>query len=398
MNRNFARIAIYLFPFMSDILYGLFPFVCAVRAAKLGASAQQVGLLATVTGASYMISSPLVGKILTNRNAWKLMVFSGAGQLFASIMLVTFTSLGAMYILLPFVACMAAFFFVPFQIFMKAVDNENKPIVYSVGMYTFSWSFGMATGPLVSGIIMEFGKDNPGGWKYCYAVSGAIAIISSAGVILARKLSSGEEADGTDDDEDGGKEPSVNEYRNAPDLAWLGWVFCGIAMLFLFHVKAIFPKHSEVLGLSDSVKGVVLFLLSGVQAFTGLILCISRDWMYDRKKLLGFGVLGLIGAVIFSVGESPLSFYIAASMYGIFSGSFFYYFVFHSLTHPNKSARYVSINETVVGIIGLIGPFVGGVLCDQINYSASYIILGAILLGGVIFQFVTHSRNRFRLD
>ncbi|MHC4870940.1 MAG: MFS transporter [Planctomycetota bacterium] len=401
-GNSFLRIAIYLFPFLSDVLFGLFPFVCAVRAAKMGASARDVGLLATALGASYMISSPLVGRILTTGNAWILMVISGAGQLMVSVLFTVFPSLTAMYILLPLGSCMAAFFFVPFQIFMKAVDNEKKPLVYSVGMYTLSWSLGMATGPLISGFLMQyFWQNDPEGWKYCYGFSSIVAVLLVFGVFLARKFTDDNEqntdlSDPVEHEIKPDKEIQ-NNYSSAPDLAWLGWICCGIGMLVLFHIKAIYPKHSEVLGLKDSTKGMVLFLLSGVQAFTGFLLCWSKDWMFDKYKILGFGIFGVIAAGLFSVGRDPVDFYIAATLYGIYSGSFFFYFVFHSLTHPQKTTRYIAINEMVVGILGLLAPLVGGILSDEVSFKAGYQILGAVLVVGLIYQFVIHGRNSFRI-
>ena len=42
-----------------------------------------------------------------------------------------------------------AFFFTPFQYFMKLLDaNQNKSITHSTGLYTFSWSMGYALRPV----------------------------------------------------------------------------------------------------------------------------------------------------------------------------------------------------------------------------------------------------------
>ena len=84
----------------------------------------------------------------------------------------------------------------------------------------------------------------------------------------------------------------------------------------------------------------------------------------------------------------------AAVAGGIYSGSFFFYIVFHALVHKTKSVKYISINEMVVGITGFIAPVAAGFLS---GISKSYVypyLVGAILLAAMVaFQMVVHKRH-----
>ena len=77
-----------------------------------------------------------------------------------------------------------------------------------------------------------------------------------------------------------------------------------------------------------------------------------------------FSLCGVVAMTLFWYGTSTWTFYAGAFIFGIYSSAFFFYLVFHSLVHPEKSGKYVAWNEVVVGITGIAAPMVGGYLID----------------------------------
>ena len=110
-----------------------------------------------------------------------------------------------------------------------------------------------------------------------------------------------------------------------PDLAWLGWIGGGVGMILITFVRAVFPVRAEaVLHLAQSTQGVIFFLVSLSQALTGLVLCRSRYWMYRPLAISAFGLLGVLGLLVFGFGEATLALVAGAVLFGVYSGSFFF--------------------------------------------------------------------------
>jgi MFS family permease len=187
-----------------------------------------------------------------------------------------------------------------------------------------------------------------------------------------------------------------------PDLAWLQWVATGVGCLGIYSLLALLPSVGVSFAMPKSQIGSIIASLYVVQALVGLSLVCSRTWMFRPMPVMGFTVFGLVSMVGFAVSLLPaldgaevltvplrtIGLYASVACYGVFSGSFFFGLVFHSLVHPNRSAKYVAINETVVGICGVAGPLMAGTLADRFGFSAFPIVLIAMITGVMILQFV----------
>ena len=128
--------------------------------------------------------------------------------------------------------------------------------------------------------------------------------------------------------------------------------------------------------------------------------------MFRPWPIAGFAVFGLIGLTGFCVSLLPavngvevltvplriFGLYASTACYGVFSGSFFFALVFHSLVHPHHSARYIAINETVIGICGIVGPVIAGVLADKFGFAAFPSVLIALVTGATVLQFIILKR------
>ncbi|MEI6563987.1 MAG: MFS transporter [bacterium] len=395
-TRRFLPLLIYLLPLIADMLVAQFIFINAVRLARAGASASVVANTLTVWSLAYLITCPVIGRFVSASNAAHMMVGSMGGFLLIGLLFTVIPGVAGVYVLMAAAGIAAAFFFTPFQIFMKAVDGlTQKPITYSTGLYTFSWSAGYALGPFVSGFLMDRGVATPdgatSGWKYaCYFAAGA-AVVTGVCIVLLKHLAQGKPQEALANTDDLVSRP-VADYSHQPDLAWMGWVSGGVGMVAITFIRAVFPARVEAcLHLTQSMQGFLFFLVSASQAITGLVLCRSRYWMYRPTAVAAFGCLGIIGLLIFGFSQTPLAFSIGAVLFGLYSGSFFFYLVFHSLVHPRRSAQYVAINETVVGICGMVGAIVGGGLADRFGFGLVYAAGAALVLLVMVLQGTIHS-------
>ena len=400
-SRERLSLLIYLLPAVADMVVAQFMFINAIRLSQQGASAVVVANTVTTWSLVYLASCLILGRLVTKANAARLMIASMGGLALISFLFTVIPGVAGIYVLMALAGIATALFFLPFQAFMKAVDGtHNKPITYSTGLYTFAWSMGFALGPFISGLLMEFGTPTPGGessgWKTACYFASTLSTLTGIAIYFLRDLVRSPQTVPSrliETSPPPTASPPV-DYSQQPDLAWLGWASAGVGVIALTFVRAIFPVRGETyLHLTQSFQGLLFFLVSAAQGVTGLTLCRSRYWMYRPAAVVAFGCLGIAGALVFGFGQSPLLLCAGAILFGIYTGSFFFYLVFHALIHPVRSAQYVAINESVVGICSMLGAVLGGFMADRFGFGVLYASGATLILMVLILQRFVHHRH-----
>jgi MFS family permease len=390
-----TRFLIFLFPAMMDVIAGLLLFVMPMRLAQDGYSSTIVTAATSAWAISYLFSNHFIGMWTNRRNAAWLIILSGLSMVIISGGFVLFPGLVMMFVLMFIAGISTALFFAPFQFFMKIIGGEdNTGVVRSTALYTFSWSAGMAAGPFVAGYILQAHS-----WEWCMALNALLSIIIMVGIYLLKHHA---EKHPHENQQASSPAPAValadSSYSKMPDLVKMGWIACGLGIFAVFLIRSLFPKTAGVYSLSEFQAGMVLFLLSGSQALTGLCLFASKTWMYKFTPVSIFGCFGLVATVAFGLTHNVWGYYAAAVIFGIYSGTMFFYLVFHSLVHPSKAGRYVAVNEMVVGGCGIFGPLFGGILADKISMSTPYFASAVIILAALIYQSTVYSKMRTRVN
>lgn len=229
----------------------------------------------------------------------------------------------------------------------------------------------MACGPFICGYVWPHF-----GWQWCYVLNAIMGLAIALGIWLLNKYAHQHHGVA----QNAGKSSNKVDYTKMPDLAWLGWLAAGIGCITVAVVRSLFPVKAAILELSKTDQGLILAIVSFTQAFVGLAFIRSKFWMYKPIPVAIFSLFGLLGLLLFGMGAQAETFYMAAVLYGIYSGMFFFYLVFHSLVHPTRSSKYVATNEAVVGITSIIGPIAGGIIADKTNSSIPFYLVGILVL------------------
>ncbi len=385
-----TRTLIYFFPMAVSVMQGTILFLCPVRAADAGLSVTGVASMLTMAAAGYMLISPIVGRLTRRSNVGWLMIGSCLSLAAFSVVFVLFPSIKASYLLITLSAVAAAFFFTPLQVFMKYVDlGTANSVAHSAVLYTFSWSLGLGGGAFVSGLIWE-----AVGWEMCYLVSGGIAALTAIAICAFKHYA--DVGSGQAPLPGRGKTPTEErevDYSPLPNLAWMAWLCGGIGCLTVTTIRGIFPSSGAVWQLSKFEQGLVFFILSSVQALVALSLRRSRIWMYRPLPVVASSSFGVLGLCLFAFAQEAHTFFLAAACFGVYSGSFYFYFVFHSLIHPEAEARNISINEAVVGLTGIIGPLAAGLVADRFGLHVAYLMLAGLVAVAIVIQGAVHGRH-----
>ena len=376
------------------MVLGLTFFVAAVRIAESGAGPIAVTAVTTAWAVVYVVAAHWAGHVTCAANSARRIII-GCGLLaLGSFALIVIPALKATYLIMMLMAVGSSLFFIPFQVFMKAVDKGDGDVLpRSVGLYTFSWSAGMAAGPFVSAFVWD-----RFGWQWCYGLGIALSVITALGILFLKHHAE-EHPNSTRSHQSDTAKPkrrSAVDYSGMPDLAWLGWLCSGVGCLTVVVLKSYLPSSATVMGISRVNQGILLALISGSQALTGLTLCRSRMWMYKALPIALLGTCGVAALLVFGLSGQFLPLALASILYGVYSGSFFFYLVFHSLVHPEHSTRYVAVNESVVGLSAIIGPLLAGFIAAGISVGAPYLVSALLVLSIVAFQAVVTRRLQNR--
>ncbi len=379
-----TKFLIFFFPALIDMVLGLTFFVAAVRVAEKGSGPIAVTTVIAAWALVYMVAAQWVGRITYAVNSARFIMTGCALLAISSLAFVLVPDLWATYPIIMLLAVGAALFFIPFQVFMKAMDQGDHGVLpRSVGLYTFSWSSGMAAGPFVSAFIW-----NRFGWQSCYALGIALSVITAIGILFLKHHAEAAPAPVAEPlpEKAGAARPIPVDYSGMPDLAWLGWLCSGVGCLAVAVLRSYLPSSTTIMGIPRIQQGILLALISGSQALTGLVLCRSRMWMYRALPISVFGACGILALLAFGFsGDFPVL-ALAAICFGIYSGSFFFFLVFHSLVHPERSTRYVAVNESVVGLTNMLGPLLAGFLAAGFTISAPYWVSALLVLMAVAFH------------
>ena len=401
-----TRFLIYLFPAIADLIVAATMFVCSIRLADAGRSRAEVAMVFATWAAVYIASNLILSRFVTSRNAAAMLIVANLLFTATAGTFVLIEGIWATYAIMAVLAVATALFFLPFQVFMKAVEpDQHRGVLRSAAIYTFSWSLGFASGPFIAGFIYQWL-----GWQWCFAFTGLLSLLTACGVQLLKHYAKYHYSEvgvlgQLTPSQSSCKVEKVN-YHAMPDLAWLGWVVAGVGCLGIFSFLALLPSVGVDFAIPKSQIGSIIASLYVVQALVGLSFLHSRTWMFRPRPVMGFAVFGVLGLTGFGVSLLPaidgievlnvslqvFGLYASVVCYGVFSGSFFFGLVFYSLVHPHRSAMYVAVNETVVGICGVVGPVMAGVLADRFGFAAFPVILIVMIVGVTMLQFIVLKR------
>ena len=353
---------IYLFPVAINLLLGGMFYITALRFSEAQAPGWVVGLTQTAWALIYSVLSLGVGRILTVRNAATILNIGCAMLTLSSLGFLFTGGLYTQFVWIVLAGIGSAGYCAPFQMLMKEVepDQAQDGIVSAVGKYTCAWSLGLATGPLLFGLLPP---------QQVFAINTGVSFALWAGafalsVSLKRKRAAapGGQVPVPDNARPAGPLPAPGDsaFRS---LAKLGWLIGGAGAFSMALIRVMWPRRGVELEIAPRDIGLALALLCYIQAGLGLAFAWSKSWM--RKPLPTFlaGLSGTAGLALFAFAPGQAwCFYLASTLFGLYSSCFYFLLVYFALEDAEHAARNVGINEFIVGITGITSPIFGGLL------------------------------------
>ncbi len=386
-----VRTLLYGISSVMDMVAGTLLFVVPVLAAQLGASYSLIGALGVAWGAGVALMTFVLGRFVGPHNSATLCIIACIAQALGHLALILLTTTPeSMLVILFFIGLTHTTFMVPYQVFYKAADSHGKmPLARSVSIYTFAWSLGMAVGPLWSGFLMRVSLFSLAGWQLCliFTILSCFTVALIVYSISRRPVNQKIEED---------------EHENIrPDFARTAWLaaLCGAFAFTL--LRQLFPAGAVRLGITEDVQGGVIFTMGLMQALSGIFLGRVVNWMY-KPYLIALGAcLGVLGMACFLlaflgvIGGFGLIiiFYSGAFLFGLYSGSFYFYTGYHCLVHPSKAGFNIAMNEAMYAIANILALFLGGVIADMFGINVPYLLAGMLIIFFTVIQVRQHIKH-----
>lgn len=365
------RVLAYFVPFAINFLSGGFFFITSYRFARAECSGMVVGSALTVWGIAYCLVTMIVGKMARTANALKFILAGGVMLMITALGFIIFNGLYTQFLWLACAGMGAAMFCTPFQLLAKSIESGGKDpgTVTAASFYTMTWSIGVASGPLAfarlsetTGFIITF----------ILALAITLSVIAIAVMCSPVDKKSAENTVVT--------KPARNfSEKDYDKLAILGWIVGGLGTLTVCQIRSLWSKHGDFLNISKDHIAYILALVSYSQAITALLLCRSKSWMWRKLPALLMTVPAVVSLLLFAFSKDVYLFYLAAAVYGVYSGSLYFYLVYHALSHPTRSRFFVAGNEVIVGVVNLMAAILGGTIVDISGFTGSPFIFAMIM-------------------
>ena len=370
----------YLFPILVNFVCGGVFFITALRCSQASAPGWVVGATLSTWSLVYSVVSFIAGKVTTVKNSVVLISAGGLMITAASAGFLLFPGVYTQFIWIALTGVAAATYCTSFQVFAKSIEqDQNTGVVRATALYTASWSLGMATGPFVFGLLPV---------NLSFIINAALGLVIAGGIVAVSKNVKRYERSNA------GEEKTVlTDVSSLPDCVWAGWVIGGVGTIAIFVIRCLVPYRANLLAFSRAEAGLILAAVSFVQAFTALALINVKTMMYKALPVVLAGLCGIASLLIFGFGSGKIMFAVAAVLFGMYSGYFYFMFVYHSLISPVNSTRYVAINEIIVGVMGTIGPFAGGLLTTPSTSGTAFPVMAVFCGLSIVFAVVFFKKN-----
>jgi len=365
---------IYLCPALMDWVVFLVQFAVLYGAGERGLDSTQCAWLGAALQIAYMLTSPVIGAVLTPRNARILLQLSNTAAIGSGALALLFTDFRLVVATLTMLGVALSVFFNAFQTFMRGETSSENP-AKAAGFYTFAWSAGAALGFLSSGFFYRLG---PG-----VLVLVDLAVGLSIHAVLQSRASSPSPRVSPPTTP---APPAAELAPQSPAYVVIGWSLVFTAMFVQRPVQTFFPAFCAKNGVGPMLASLPLLLFMLLQAVGGGGMIWRRAWLYRRQPLWLIQVpAALVFMLLWATRSYPVAL-IGISLLGLYTG-FAYFSAVCYASNSSRKAFNIGMNEFMVGLGSLSGLFISGALiCFVGTEEIMYLACAAALAVAVVVQ------------
>lgn len=358
-------ILIYSLPFILYLCSGIFSTVLVINLSYSGESAFFISLLAVFYGMGMMVCAGIFSKLKISKKFYpKLLYIEACMQAIISFLCIFFMNWQIALLYSFFYGVNVTIFFVCFQSLLDSI-SKDLPIRISVGLFIFSWTFGLAIGPIISGLIYEL---NP---NIGFIIVILMSILMFILFYMSRHLHL-----------KNNKHKWEEAFTRAPRYkVYIGWLILFVGASVLHTLRFMFIDYGiKEIGLSKELASFLSGSLAGFMAIGSLISAFYIKFL-ERKRV--FTIIGLLTPIALSIILITNNFYLLLMSFlflGLVSGFGYFFGLYYALADQENSTSNVAVNEALTGIAALIMPFIFGYIASNLSYFMAFLFMMIISL------------------
>ena len=358
-------ILIYSLPFILYLCSGIFSTVLVINLSYSGASAFFISLLAVFYGMGMMVCAGIFSKLKISKKFYpKLLYIEACMQAIISFLFIFFMNWQIALLYSFFYGANVTIFFVCFQSLLDSI-SKDLPIRISVGLFIFSWTFGLAIGPIISGLIYEL---NP---NIGFIIVILMSILMFILFYMSRHLHL-----------KNNKHKWEEAFTRAPRYkVYIGWLILFVGASVLHTLRFMFIDYGiKEIGLSKELASFLSGSLAGFMAIGSLISAFYIKFL-ERKRV--FTIIGLLTPIALSIILITNNSYLLLMSFlflGLVSGFGYFFGLYYALADQENSTSNVAVNEALTGIAALIMPFIFGYIASNLSYFMAFLFMMIISL------------------
>lgn len=358
-------ILIYSLPFILYLCSGIFSTVLVINLSYSGESAFFISLLAVFYGMGMMVCAGIFSKLKISKKFYpKLLYIEACMQAIISFLCIFFMNWQIALLYSFFYGANVTIFFVCFQSLLDSI-SKDLPIRISVGLFIFSWTFGLAIGPIISGLIYEL---NP---NIGFIIVILMSILMFILFYMSRHLHL-----------KNNKHKWEEAFTRAPRYkVYIGWLILFVGASVLHTLRFMFIDYGiKEIGLSKELASFLSGSLAGFMAIGSLISAFYIKFL-ERKRV--FTIIGLLTPIALSIILITNNFYLLLMSFlflGLVSGFGYFFGLYYALADQENSTSNVAVNEALTGIAALIMPFIFGYIASNLSYFMAFLFMMIISL------------------
>lgn len=358
-------ILIYSLPFILYLCSGIFSTVLVINLSYSGESAFFISLLAVFYGMGMMVCAGIFSKLKISKKFYpKLLYIEACMQAIISFLCIFFMNWQIALLYSFFYGANVTIFFVCFQSLLDSI-SKDLPIRISVGLFIFSWTFGLAIGPIISGLIYEL---NP---NIGFIIVILMSILMFILFYMSRHLHL-----------KNNKHKWEEAFTRAPRYkVYIGWLILFVGASVLHTLRFMFIDYGiKEIGLSKELASFLSGSLAGFMAIGSLISAFYIKFL-ERKRI--FTIIGLLTPIALSIILITNNSYLLLMSFlflGLVSGFGYFFGLYYALADQENSTSNVAVNEALTGIAALIMPFIFGYIASNLSYFMAFLFMMIISL------------------
>jgi len=371
MMRMLVMKTLLLISFFTEFSGQLFFFTLPLLAIKYGASAQQLGILGSITSFFYIPFSVIFGSLSEKRLKINIPFISALVIFIFISVAVFFKSIQLFYFITALAGIAFAGFWIPMMIRINEEAKQQKSQI--VGKFSVAWSTGTILGPLVAGFLYQ---------KYyllplilssmlflCICI---ILFFLTRPSVSNRKIS----------------EKIVTTRTGSTDVKTLIAVFAGtFGVYFSFGaIRNLFPRLATDIGIQPYKIGMMFCLMDVFKTITFFTFSKKTSLYLKYYYFILLGIISYFSLTAVICTNSILLFSLNFVLLGgIMSGIYYAYGLYTAFTMEKGRAIAVGMFEAIIGIGVGCGSIAGGFLISILGERAPYIV--SMLVGIILSVF-----------